>query len=627
MTARESAVLLPSVPRGTRTLAAALFCAVVTIVCYLPTLQNDFVNWDDNLYVYENPSIRHLDLNLIRAAFLGFHASGNWHPLTLLSHALDYAVWGMNPMGHHLTSVLLHGANTFLVVIVVMRLIEARRRRGGGLDEQGGLIAAVVTGLLFGIHPLHVESVAWISERKDVLYAMFYLLGILAYLRYAEERKEGGPWWRDRRYALVVVLYVLSLMSKPMAVTFPAVLLLVDWYPLRRFQEKGEFSEKLPLLALAALSIIVTIFAQRAGDAIATAQMLSASARIIGGIRSLVYYLYLMVFPSGLAPYYHHPLQEQFLSAAFLIPLAVAAGIAATCLAPWRGQRLFSAVFGYYAVALLPVLGIFQVGAQAMADRYTYLPGVGPFLLAGVGCAMLWKKASSGDGALLVLKPATAALGLTALIALLFGTARQTGVWKNSETLWNREVQVEPDGFIGYYNRGTCYLNAGRYMKAVEDLSIAAALKQGNTHSADAYVNRAVALKNLGRLAEAIDDLNTAMKIKPYLWQPYFVRGEIQALNGNCDEAVGDYDKAIMMAASAAPAEVYYFRGSCLFAQGRYPEALRDLTVAIQQGRAANPKFYYQRGVTYEKMGLMQEARRDFEHAQTILSGGKGKQR
>jgi hypothetical protein len=249
----------------------SLFISLITILVYLPALQNDFVNWDDDEYVYENPNIQHIGLQSIRWMFTTFHAS-NWHPLTWLSHAIDYAVWGLNPAGHHLTSIVLHGINTFLVVILIMLLLQLARdkyRTGVTIEENKqsfdtSIIAAAVTGLLFGLHPVHVESVVWVSERKDVLYSFFFLMSVLVYMQYTVSVHTK----RTLLYTLCLLFFILSLLSKPMAVTLPAVLIILDVYPLGRLEIGSKrlriiFMEKVPFVALGFASSFVTIAAQQ----------------------------------------------------------------------------------------------------------------------------------------------------------------------------------------------------------------------------------------------------------------------------------------------------------------------------------------------------------------------------
>ena len=235
---------------------------VLTFVLYLPSLGHEFVEWDDSMYVFDNPHIRSFDLSFLKWAFTGFHA-GNWHPLTWISHAVDYAIWGLNPLGHHLTNIVLHSVNTFAVVFLVMGLIRAVRERTSGdeswLDEKMMLITAGVTGLLFGLHPLHVESVAWVAERKDLLCALFYMLSLMAYTKYAQadsdetRGKEATLLFSDKRYLYSLGFFILALLSKPMAVSLPAVLVILDWYPFGRIHSLKSFWKsvinKLPFIA------------------------------------------------------------------------------------------------------------------------------------------------------------------------------------------------------------------------------------------------------------------------------------------------------------------------------------------------------------------------------------------
>ena len=252
--------------------------SLLTIIIYLPTLQNKFVAWDYNVYVYNNPYIRSLNLDLFKWDFSDFYA-GYWSPLTWISHALDYAVWGLNPLGHHLTNIIFHAVNTFVVVLLMIRLLKARKApttnsdAPGFLTERMILMAAGITGLLFGLHPLHVESVARVSERKDLLSALFFLLTIIMYIRHLSVREHQTTQVKIRSlvfskyYFLSCGFFILALHSKPMAVTLPVVLLILDWYPFKRIQSFQAFRqavvEKIPFLALSLFSSIITILSQR----------------------------------------------------------------------------------------------------------------------------------------------------------------------------------------------------------------------------------------------------------------------------------------------------------------------------------------------------------------------------
>ncbi len=373
------------------------FISLLTFLVYLSCLHNEFVAWDDNEYVYENPHLHPLNAAFVRWAFSAFYGD-NWHPLTWVSHALDYAAWGLNPLGHHLTNNILHVVNTFIVVILVVKLLEAwrpSRHQDPPLhtSQQGSyIVIAAVTGLLFGLHPIHVESVAWVSERKDLLCAMFFLFSTLAYTKYVST----GGGLRNKHYILVVFLFILALLSKPMAVSLPAVLLILDWYPFNRIRSMKSFLsallEKLPLIALSIVSSVLTVLAQKAGGAIRPFEVTPLSSRLLVAAESLLSYLWKMILPLNLVPYYPYPKNISLFSAEYLLSIILVTGITAACIVMVKKQKLWLAVWGYYVITLLPVIGIVQVGDQAMADRYTYLPSISPFLITGLGVVWCFEK-------------------------------------------------------------------------------------------------------------------------------------------------------------------------------------------------------------------------------------------
>jgi hypothetical protein len=369
--------------------------ALAAFLIYLPALQNDFVNWDDDDYIYQNPFIQKINLQLFKWAFFNFHAA-NWHPLTWISHAVDIAVWGLNPWGHHLTNIILHSVNTVLVVLLLMRLLTVVREKTSEevfpkfLDEKGIRLAAVATGFLFGLHPLHVESVAWISERKDLLCGFFYLFGIYLYLQNASSAETSSrvraPIF-DKNYFLVLGCFIGALFAKPMAVTFPVVLLLLDYYPLNSFSSPGSLKkiilEKTPFFLLSLFSSIVTIFAQHSGSAIASLKFASFSSRVLIAAHAFYLYLQKMILPVHLVPLYPYPQDVRLFTAPFLLSISFVLAIAYSCIVGWKVRKAWSALWAYYAITILPVIGLIQVGFQSMADRYTYLPSLSPFVSMG----------------------------------------------------------------------------------------------------------------------------------------------------------------------------------------------------------------------------------------------------
>jgi hypothetical protein len=452
--------------------ALAASVALTTGIVYLSSLANSFVDWDDFLYIVDNPHIRSLDGSFFRWAFFEFY-SANWHPLTWLSHGLDYAFWGLNPLGHHLTNVILHSLNTFLVVALVMRLIEGNtiRRptpptRAGDSGEGEGenpshtshnarftLIAAGVTGLLFGLHPLHVESVAWVSERKDLLCALFALLSLTMYTTYATHKTY-------RPYLLSFMFFALALLSKPMAVSLPVVFLILDWFPFGRCGSLRDlrrvFPEKLPFIVLSIASSIVTVFAQKAGSTIVPVEAVPLSLRASVACRSLCVYLEKMLFPVNLSPFYPYPERTSFFSPLSLLPVLLIVAVTIVFTVRAKHQKILLAVWCYYLITLFPVLGILQVGAQARADRYTYLPSLAPFLLAGLAAAWgIEKAALAARGPLGRL--ALPMIMSFVLATLAYLTVGEIHIWRNSYTLWNYVVERGPDAPIAFNGRAVAF--------------------------------------------------------------------------------------------------------------------------------------------------------------------------
>ncbi|MBI5237037.1 MAG: hypothetical protein HY887_01250, partial [Deltaproteobacteria bacterium] len=486
--------------RKTVTPALALFAAVITFLVYLPALQNGFVNWDDSFYVYRNPNISALNLETVKWAFRA-EVNAQWHPLTILSFTADYAIWGLNPKGYHLTNNIFHALNTFLIFMITWRLFDCGGRAcapaapSGGVIDRGPLAAALITALLFGLHPMRVESVAWVTERKDVLYAFFFLLSILAYLRYV--RHDGS---KRASYLLCLACFILALMSKPMAVTLPVVLLILDLYPLGRLSVKGirhTLIEKIPFFALSVLISAVTLWAQLASGMTPTTENIPIPVRIAGMLRGYLFYLYKTFWPFDLAPLYPYRLRTELLSPEHMGYLSLLIGITVFCVIMAKTKKIFLAAWLYYLVTLLPVIGLMQVGSQAAADRFTYLPSLGPFTLIGAGAAYLIDR--YGKKAVFALMLAMAAL--SALMAVL--TVRQISIWKDSITLWSREIELFPV-IRAYSGRATQYFEEGNFEEAAKDYTVVINSKAGNI--AVPYNNRGVSYLKLGRLELAIKD-------------------------------------------------------------------------------------------------------------------------
>jgi Tfp pilus assembly protein PilF len=551
-----------------------------------------------------------------------YHTS-NWHPLTWLSHGIDYAIWGFNPLGHHLTSVILHGLNTFLVAVLIIRLIQTGQ---GSREENEGwvsaLLAGAVTGLFFGLHPLNVESVAWISQRKNVLYAFFYLLSIFFYLNYNESSLRGtckitsiglypGSGCRTRYYFFCLIFFILALMSKPMAVTLPLVLIILDIYPLKRLHIWGGITtyhrillEKLPFFALSTVSSVVTLIAQKVGGAIQPLEFHPLDDRFLVGIRAIAFYLYKMLRPTDLAPLYPHLSDISFFKFEYIGSFALVLSISLLCLLSWRKQKVFSMVWAYYLITLLPVIGIIQVGDQAAADRYTYLASLGPFSLIGLGITWLIKKSISRENGKALKKIFPIIFGI-AVVLILFSslTINQIKVWKNSLTLWNKGIKMYPESPITYTNRGIAYYNLGKFEEAIKDFNKAIEIAP---YYEESYHMRGKAYLLLDNYQEALINFNKAIELSPESEQFYFSRKLAYKL------AIKDYNMSIEQ--NPQNIEHYINRGVSFAMIDQLDKALDDFNRAI----SLKPQFsiaYYNRGLVYLKSGESQRAVEDFKTA------------
>jgi hypothetical protein len=481
-----------------------------------------------------------MDGNFFQWAFLEFHIM-NWHPLTWISHALDYALWGLNPLGHHLTNIVLHAVNTALVVVLALTLFEFVRERSAQkgaasfLNDRTVLIAAGATGLLFGLHPVHVESVAWVAERKDLLCALFFLLSVMAYVKYAggrgpgvraqglesgrkeregegKEESGGKNFFINRHYLLTLFFFILALMSKPMAVTLPAVLLILDWHPFNRIRSLKTLwaagVEKLPFAALSLISSGLTVLAQRSGGALELMEIVPPSTRLLVAMHSLIAYLGKILWPLDLIPFYPYPRMVSFLSPQYLAAIALVIGITGICLVnAKKKQKVWLSVWFTYCITLAPVLGIIQVGGQAMADRYTYLPSVGLFLLMGLGAAWAWGKIETSWRRGLI-----AAAALMMFLTLSSLTIQQIGRWKNDVVLWQYVIEREGHNVLfAYFKRGQAFAMRGQYEKAIEDYTTVISLNV--EEYSKAYIERGFTYLKAERADLAVADLKKACSL------------------------------------------------------------------------------------------------------------------
>jgi len=510
-----------------------LVAAAVTLLVYLTALGNGFINWDDGAFVYSNPFIRSIDLETLRWAFTSINVA-NWHPLTMLSFVADYAVWGLNPLGYHLTNIIIHAINTFISGLLAATLVRAALTGRTDGVERKAAAAGFITALLFGIHPLHVESVAWISERKDLLCGLFYMLAMLAYMKYAIAEASKATRW----YIITLLMFVLGLMSKPMIVSLPAVLLILDLYPLDRFTSKTPAAvkrallDKAPFFLLSAASALSTIAFQATHGAMVSGEAYPLALRVLTAARGFIFYLYKTLVPLWLAPYYPRPTSIDFFSLEFAGSVAAFIAISIFCALTFKKRKVFAAAWLFYLVTLLPVIGLVQVGGQAAADRYAYIPGLAPFLLIGCAAAYISARRRALFTAATVIAAAT--------LAVL--SINQISIWKDPVTFWSHEISLYPGSVpIAYINRAMAYEDSGRLALALADYTTAMEL---NRNYPGNYNNRGGLLNTMGRYEEARADLTRAIELNPRFAEAYFNRGLANRHLGMYAEAIADFSAA-----------------------------------------------------------------------------------
>lgn len=605
-------------------LAAAV--ALITFAVFLPALRNDFVNWDDGAFVIENYHIRLLNPAFFRWAFTDINLD-YWAPVAKISHAVDYALWGLNPLGHHLSSIVFHAANAFVVVVLVLRLLEQSnvvRTRSGQmptLDERSMLITAGVTGTLFGLHPLHVESVAWVSERKDLLCAFFFLLSILTHSTYAVDRA-GGKNHKghktvllNRQYLLSLAFFVLALASKPMAVSLPVVLLIMDWYPFRRIPSLKDLGpivmEKLPFIVSSLGISALTFFAQKSLGAVIPMENIPLLTRVLVAAQTVFTYLWKMAVPVNLSPYYPFPEHVSFLSFEYLSITILVCGITMACILLAQRLGFLLAIWGYYMITLLPVIGIVSVGSVIMADRFTYLPSLGPFLLAGLTISAGWVRAGTSAQWGRLFRAIMVSVSICLISALSFLSVKQIAFWKNSLDLWSPVIEAYPlKASLAYVNRGWFYREKGQFDRAMDDYEAAISL---SPNDAVAYTGRGLVFKKAGQLDRALADFSRAIELLPTEHTAYTNRGWVYMEKRQYDRAIEDFSAAITR--NAAYADAYAGRGISFRQKGRYDRAIEDLTQAIDLHFPSASLAYINRGIAYKEMGQFGHAIEDYTKA------------
>ncbi len=647
---------------------------IMVFLFFLPTLKNDFILSDDPSYITDNPYIRSFNLFTLKWMFTNIF-TGNWIPMTWLSLSLDYSMAGLDPRIYHFTNLLLHIFNTITVYFLTLKLLKiVQKTRKNGVDlfpTNVFIPSAFLTSLFFGLHPIHVESVAWAAERRDVLCSFFYLGCLYYYLDYITANLK-----KTRYYLYCLVLFILALASKPMAVTLPFVLLLLDFWPLERIRSNifKIFLEKLPFLIGSGFVSVTTYLLQSGAGAFYPTVGVSLSFHIMNAFHSLAFYLGKMIFPTGLSPLYPivnpqiNTYSIENLFTAFLVVV-----ITIGCFYFKKRKPYLLLVWFYYIITLVPVLGIPQVGFQAAADRFTYLPSLGLFLLFSTW--LMSFRPLENSGRIIVTGAFALFLGL--------GTVNQLGVWRNSVIQWEYIAKKYPnDSQIVLSNLAEAYLQVGRFDEALKEYDKAIAiptpnaflqngkgvifLQEGRFEEAIQQFNASVAInpeannslvhKNLwnayekiGKHQEAYEELLKAIKDDPKNPENYLTLGisywnqnkmqlveeafrtahNLDAYNpvylanlasvfqreGKLDDAISLYQSGL----SLNPKEPLYYLGlgSTFLLKGKLSEAF-EILQAGQKLQPNNPEFYKKLGLSYEQAGQKEIATQYYEKAKAL---------
>src|SRR5213594_403073 len=548
---------------------APVLIALVTFAAFLPTLQNQFVAWDDDKNFLKNPHYRGLGWSHLRWMWTTFNL-GHYIPLTWMTFGLDYLLWGLNPVGYHLTSLLLHAANAVVFFVVVRRILT---RALPGPSERGHALAvsAGFAALLFAIHPLRVESVAWVTERRDVLSGLFYLSAILIYLRTCERGERGRGW-----YWAAVGLFACALLSKSMVVNLPIVLLILDVYPLRRLggatgwwsePARRVYVEKIPFVLLATAAAAIAVMAQLSVHAAASLAQLSVPGRVAVSAYGLSFYLWKMVVPLNLSPLYPlSPIVNPW-AMPFVLSYTMVLAITAIALALRRRVPGLPAAWSAYVVVLLPVLGIFQSGPQIAADRYTYLASLGWAILVSAGVLSHWRR-----------RPFLFT-GLAACVLFGLGilTWNQVQVWRDSEKLWTHALATYPKSSIAENNLGNVRADQSKLAEAIEHYRQALDI---NPEHASAHYNLGNVLAQQGKLAEASEHHRQALRLKPDYADAHNNLGNVLAQQGMLAEASEQYQRALQIRPDDADA--HNNLGNALAQQGKLSEAVDHYRQALK---------------------------------------------
>jgi hypothetical protein len=570
----------PESPPRSRAVVPSLL-ALVVILSFLSSLGNGFVNWDDPKNLLENPDYRGLGLQQLRWMW-STTLMGHFQPVAWMTLGLDYVIWGMNPKGYHLSSLLFHAAGTVLLFLVISLLL---RRRWPDVAPWPAFAGA----LLFGIHPLRVESVVWATERRDVVCGFFALLAVFAYLERADEEREGRP--STRWLVLSCAAFAASLLSKALSIMLPFVLLILDIYPLGRFTRASArrlILEKLPYLLLSFADGFLMIQAMRHINAMQPVSGYSAPERVAQASYGLCFYLWKTICPVGLIPLQRIDVPLNPSEPRFIVSMLAVVAMTAILWVYRRRCPSGLATWLCYGLLLFPVMGLIVTGSQLVADRYSYLALIPVSVLASAGLQQLVESRPAATRLVGVV-----ASGLLVLLSVL--TVKQTLVWRDSFSLWSHEVEWDPVCSLGYNNRADARVERGDWPGVVEDATLA--IRYGGKGSPHPFRQRGMARARLGDVDGALRDFDVLVELTPKSPDGYWKRGVARLQKGNFESSINDLTAALNL--GGPKPELLSARGLAKARGGNVRGAAEDFDEAL---RSAPPDWPQRREVEELRM-------------------------
>ncbi len=541
---------------------------IIPFVIYFKSLNNEFTEWDDDKYVTQNIDIRTLhgdSINYSLKKTFSSYEVGNYHPITMLSYSMEYAKYKLNPKPYHISNLIIHLLNTLLVFYFIWLLTKQQW-------------TAFVTALLFSIHPMHVESVAWVAERKDVLYTFFSLISLCCYILYQNRQNK-----KQLYYLVALLTFVLAVLSKAMAVCVPLLFLLIDYFEGRKITLKNSI-EKSPFLIISIIFGIIAILAQKSSNSIEDISNYNFFDRILFSSYGILMYLWKLLIPSGLSCFYNYPIKQNgFYPSIFYIAPFVITALFFSIYKFFKTEKDIIFGFGFFVLSIVLVLQILPVGAAVIADRYTYIPYIGIFFIIArfMNNSIENKIVSLQSYRISII---TAFIIVTVMYSYI--TFQRTKVWENTITLFTDAINKYDKAPRSYNARGGAYFHKGQYERAIADYSRYIFLKNDN---AIVYYNRGLAYLQLKKYMEAINDFTTAIKYNPHYADAFFNRGVVYNDMGNFQESITNNTSAIQY--NPAYSKAYYNRAGAHFMLHQYNLAMIDALKAKQLGFFVDPKF------------------------------------